>query len=154
MSNQLEQIKRELKRIASVKCRLNKQKGKKSYEEDMRKILEEEDKLKAIRDTLVQPKKTVTNFTYEDIQQLSYEEILKAIKSIQSKKSNTKWLTPIEGDNDEFRNACRIEEMLNERKSQLQPTTVTLKAKITEVLDSSEELSKEELVELLRSIMD
>lgn len=154
MSNQLEQIKRELKRIASVKCRLNKQKGKKSYEEDMRKILEEEDKLKAIKDTLVQPKKTVTNFTYEDIQQLSYEDILKAIKSIQSKKSNTKWLTPIEGDNDEFRNACRIEEMLNERKSQLQPTTVTLKAKITEVLDNSEDLSKEELVELLRSIMD
>ena len=154
MSNQLEQIKRELKRIASVKCRLNKQKGKKSYEEDMRKILEEEDKLKAIRDTLVQPKKTVTNFTYEDIQQLSYEDILKAIKSIQSKKSNTKWLTPIEGDNDEFRNACRIEEMLNKRKSQLQPTTITLKAKITEVLDNSEDLSKEDLVELLRSIMD
>lgn len=154
MSNQLEQIKRELKRIASVKCRLNKQKGKKSYEEDMRKILEEEEKLKSLRDTLVQPKKTVTNFTYEDIQQLSYEEILKAIKSIQSKKSNTKWLTPIEGDNDEFRNACRIEEMLNERKSQLQPTTVTLKAKITEVLDNSEDLTKEELVELLRSIMD
>lgn len=154
MSNQLEQIKRELKRVASVKCRLNKQKGKKSYEEDMRKILEEENKLKALRDTLVQPKKTVTNFTYEDIQQLSYEDILKAIKSIQSKKSNTKWLTPIEGDNDEFRNACRIEEMLNERKSQLQPTTVTLKAKITEVLDNSEDLSKEDLVELLRSIMD
>lgn len=154
MSNQLEQIKKELKRIASVKCRLNKQKGKKSYEEDMRKVLEEEDKLKAIRDTLVQPKKTVTSFTYEDIQQLSYEEICKAIKSIQSKKSNTKWLTPIEGDNDEFRNACRIEEMLNERKSQLQPTTVTIKAKITEVLDNSEDLSKEELVELLRSIID
>lgn len=154
MSNQLEQIKKELKRVASVKCRLNKQKGKSTYAEDMRKILEEEEKLKSLRDTLIQPKKTVTTFTYEDIQQLSYEEILKAIKSIQSKKSNTKWLTPIEGDNDEFRNACRIEEMLNERKSQLQPTTVTLKAKLTEVLDNSDELSKEELVEMLRSIID
>ena len=154
MSNQLEQIKKELKRVASVKCRLNKQKGKSTYAEDMRKILEEEEKLKSLRDTLIQPKKTVNTFTYEDIQQLSYEEILKAIKSIQSKKSNTKWLTSIEGDNDEFRNACRIEEMLNERKSQLQPTTVTLKAKLTEVLDNSDELSKEELVEMLRSIID
>lgn len=154
MNNQLEQIKKELKRVASVKCRLNKQKGKKSYEEDMRKILEEENKLKELRDTLTQPKKTVTTFTYEDIQQLSYEDILKAIKSIQSKKSNTKWLTPIEGDNDEYRNACRIEEMLNERKSQLQPTTVTLKAKITEVLDNSEDMSKEDLVELLRAMLD
>ena len=152
--NQLEMIKKELKRVASVKCRLNKQKGRSTYAEDMKKVLEEEEKLKALRDTLIQPKKTVTTYTYEDIQQLSYEDTLKAIKSIQSKKSNTKWLTPIEGDNDEFRNACKIEEMLNEHKSQLQPTTVTLKAKITEVLDNSDGLSKEELIELLRSTID
>ena len=152
--NQLEMIKKELKRVASVKCRLNKQKGRSTYAEDMKKVLEEEEKLKALRDTLIQPKKTVTTYTYEDIQQLSYEDTLKAIKSIQSKKSNTKWLTPIEGDNDEFRNACKIEEMLNEHKSQLQPTTVTLKAKITDVLDNSDGLSKEELIELLRSTID
>lgn len=154
MSNQLEQIKKELKRVASVKCRLNKQKGKASYEEDMRKILEEEEKLKSLRDTLVQPKKTVTNFTYEDIQQLSYEEITKAIKSIQSKKSNTKWLTPIEGDNDEYRNACRIEEMLNQRRSELQPSVVSLKTSIIELLDISDDMSKEDLVEALRLLVD
>lgn len=154
MMNQLEMIKKELKRVASVKCRLNKQKGRSTYAEDMKRVLEEEEKLKALRDTLIQPKKTVTTYTYEDIQQLSYEDTLKAIKSIQSKKSNTKWLTPIEGDNDEYRNACRIEEMLVEHKSQLQPTTVTLKAKITEVLDNSDDLSKEELIELLRSTID
>jgi hypothetical protein len=154
MSNQLEQIKKELKRIASVKCRLNKQRGKSSYEEDMRRVLEEEEKLKSLRDTLVQPKKTVTTYTYEDIQQLSYEEVSKAIKSIQSKKSNTKWLTPIEGDNDEFRNACRIEEMLNQRRSELQPTAITFKSKIEELLDNSDDMSKEELVEMLRSMTD
>ena len=154
MSNQLEQIKRELKRIASVKCRLNKQRGKSSYEEDMRRVLEEEEKLKSIRDTLIQPKKTVTTYTYDDIQQLSYEEVSKAIKSIQSKKSNTKWLTPIEGDNDEFRNACRIEEMLNQRRSELQPTAITFKSKIEELLDNSEGMSKEELVEALRLMID
>lgn len=154
MSNQLEQIKKELKRIASVKCRLNKQRGKSSYEEDMRRVLEEEEKLKSIRDTLIQPKKTVTTYTYEDIQQLSYEEVSKAIKSIQSKKSNTKWLTPIEGDNDEFRNACRIEEMLNQRRSELQPTAITFKSKIEELLNNSDDMSKEELVEMLRSMID
>lgn len=154
MSNQLEQIKKELKRVASIKCRLNKQKGKSSYEEDMRKVLEEENKLKALRDTLIQPKKTVTNFTQEDIQQLSYEEITKAIKSIQSKKSNTKWLTPIEGDNDEYRNACRIEEMLNQRRSELQPSVVSLKSNIIELLGTSDDMSKEELVEALRLLVD
>ena len=152
--NQLEQIKKELKRIASVKCRLNKQKGKKTYEEDMRKVLEEEEKLKELRDTLIQPKKTVTNFTHEDIQQLSYEEVIRAIKSIQSKKSNTKWLTPIEGDNDEFRNACKIESMLVERKSELQPSVVNLKTSIVELLDISADMSKEELVEALRSMVE
>jgi hypothetical protein len=154
MSNQLEQIKKELKRVASVKCRLNKQKGKKSYEEDMRKVLEEEEQLKALRDSLVQPKKTVTNFTYEDVQQLSYEEVLKAIKSIQSKKSNTKWLTPIEGDNDAFRNACRIEDMLNERKSELQPTAMSIKSKLEALISNSVDMSKEELVEQLKSIIE
>lgn len=154
MSNQLEQIKKELKRVASVKCRLNKQKGKKSYEEDMRKILEEEEQLKALRDSLIQPKKTVTNFTREDIQELSYEEVLKAIKSIQSKKSNTKWLTPIEGDNDEFRNACRIEDMLNERKSELQPTAVSIKTRISELLELSDDMSKEDIVEALKQLVN
>lgn len=150
---QLEQIKKELKRLASVKCRLNKQKGKKTYQEEMDKVLEQENKLKELRDTLVQPKKTVTTLTYEDIQELSYEEVQRAIKSIQSKKSNTKWLTPIEGDNDEFRDACRIESMLNERRSELQPTSITLKNKLSDILEISETLSKEELIELLKELV-
>ena len=150
---QLEQIKKELKRIASVKCRLNKQRGKKTYEEDMRKVLEEEANLKSIRDTLVQPKKTVTNYTHEDIQDLSYEGVLRAIKSIQSKKSNTKWLTPIEGDNDEYRKACKIEEMLNKRKNELQPSSITIQSRIAYLLEMEEMLSKEELVEALRELL-
>lgn len=150
---QLEQIKKELKRLASVKCRLNKQKGKKTYQEEMDKVLEQEIKLKELRDTLVQPKKTVTTLTYEDIQELSYEEVQRAIKSIQSKKSNTKWLTPIEGDNDEFREACRIESMLNERRSELQPTSITLKNKLSDILEISDTLSKEDLIELLKELV-
>ena len=150
---QLNQIKKELKRIASIKCRLNKQQGKKTYQEEMDKVLAQEEQLKALRDSLVQPKKTVTNFTYEDIQELSYDEVQRAIKSIQSKKSNTKWLTPIEGDNDEFRNACRIENMLNERRAELQPTVISLKDNIINILDSSESMSKEELIQAIRDVL-
>ncbi len=150
---QLEQIKKELKRLASVKCRLNKQRGKKTYQEEMDKVLEQENKLKELRDTLVQPKKTVTTLSYEDIQELSYEEVQRAIKSIQSKKSNTKWLTPIEGDNDEFREACRIESMLNERRSELQPTSITIKNKLSDILEISDTLSKEDLIELLKELV-
>lgn len=150
---QLEQIKKELKRLASVKCRLNKQKGKKTYQEEMDSVLKQESKLKELRDTLVQPKKTVTTLTYEDIQELTYEEVQRAIKSIQSKKSNTKWLTPIEGDNDEYREACRIESMLNERRSELQPTSVTIKNKLSKILEISDTLNKEELIELLKELV-
>lgn len=150
---QLEQIKKELKRIASVKCRLNKQRGKKTYEEEMSKVLAQEEHLKSLRDSLVQPKKTVTTYTMEDIKELSYEEVTRAIKSIQSKKSNTKWLTPIEGDNDEYRNACRIEGMLNERRAELQPTSIGIKNSIEELLSESDNMSKEELIEALRTII-
>ncbi len=150
---QLNQIKKELKRIASIKCRLNKQQGKKTYQEEMDKVLAQEEQLKSLRDSLIQPKKTVTNFTHDDIQELSYDEVIRAIKSIQSKKSNTKWLTPIEGDNEEFRNACRIESMLNERRAQLQPTTVSLKSSIIEVLDNSTDMSKEDLIHAIKELL-
>ena len=150
---QLNQIKKELKRIASIKCRLNKQQGKKTYQEEMDKVLAQEEQLKSLRDSLIQPKKTVTNFTHDDIQELSYDEVIRAIKSIQSKKSNTKWLTPIEGDNEEFRNACRIESMLNERRAQLQPTTVSLKSSIIEVLDNSTDMSKEDLIQAIKELL-
>ena len=41
--NSIEEVKKELKRLAAIKCRLKKQPGKKSYEEDMQKVLAEEE---------------------------------------------------------------------------------------------------------------
>lgn len=154
MNTQVEQIKKELKRIASVKCRLNKQRGKASYAEDMQKVLEQEARLKDLKQSLEgTTKRSVTQYTIEDIQELNYDEVCRAIKSIQSKKSNTRWLTPIEGDNDEYRQACKIETMLKEHRSMLAPTEVSLKADITNVLNQSENLTKEELIEALRSLL-
>lgn len=148
------QIKKELKRLASVKCRLNKQRGKSTYEVEMQKVLEQEAHLKELRDSIDgTSKRTVTQYTREDIEQLSYEEVNRAIKSIQSKKSNTKWLTPVEGDNDEYRAACKIERMLKERRAELAPTEVTLKMDLRNILDQSEGLTKEELIEALRTLL-
>lgn len=151
---QIEQIKKELKRLASVKSRLKKQIGKASYEADMQKVLEQEAHLKELREALDgSNKRTVTQYTVDDIQQLGYEEVCKAIKSIQSKKSNTRWLTPIEGDNEEYRAACRIERMLKERRAELVPTGVSLKADLSNILAQAETLTKEELIAVLQELI-
>ena len=104
--NDLEAVAKELKRVQSLKCRLKKQKGKKTYEEEMTEVVKYEQVLKEVRQLLDPKEKPVTMYTQEDVDQLDYDETIKAIRSIQSKKTLTKWLTDVEGDNDEYRKAC------------------------------------------------
>ena len=83
-NNDVLELGKELKRVQSIKCRLKKQKGKSTYEEDMRQVLSYEQVLKEARQ-LVDPKeKPVTMYTQEDVDQLDYDETVKAIRSIQS----------------------------------------------------------------------
>lgn len=154
LNNDMEQVKKELKRVASIKCRLKKQRGKSTYEKEMGEAIEYENLLKEVRTLLSGETKSVPQYTKEDIEALSYDETIRAIKSIQSKKSLSKWLTEVEGDNDEYRNACKVEQMLREHKETLQPTTVGLsKASLKEILDRSEQLTKEELLAELHSLL-
>lgn len=152
--NQIEEIKKEIKRLASVKSRLKKQIGKSSYAEDMQKVLEQEAALKELKSTLEgTTKRSVTQYTIEDIQELSYEEVIRAIKSIQSKKSNSRWLTTVEGDNEEYRAACRIERMLKDRRDELVPTPVSIKCDLQNILNQANDLTKEELIEALQKLL-
>lgn len=157
-NNDILLLNKELKRVASIKCRLKKMKGKSSYEEDMKKVLSYEQVLKEAKQ-LVDPKeKPVTMYTQEDVDQLDYDETVKAIRSIQSKKTNSRWLTTTEGDNDEFRNACRIEKMLIERRNQIKPVDDEYIRKtdlqtIIDTIESSGKLSQDKIVELLKGLM-
>lgn len=158
LNNDLETVARELKRIQSIKCRLKKQKGRSTYEAEMRKVLEEEQILKEVRSLLDPKEKPVTRFDQSDIELLDYDETIKAIKSIQSKKTLTKWLTTVEGDNDEYREACRIEQMLLEHKAQIRPIDETVVRKsdlmtIIETIEDNHDLSQERIVELLKSLI-
>ena len=158
LNNDLEKVSRELKRIQSIKCRLKKQKGKSSYENEMSEVLRQEQVLKEVRQLLDPKEKTVTTFEQEDIEKLDYDETIKAIKSIKSKKTLTRWLTTIEGDNDEFRQACKIEQMLLEHKKQIRPIEENVVRKsdlmtIIETIESNEELSQERIVELLKGLL-
>lgn len=158
LGQDMETLKRELKRVASVKCRLLKQKGRPDYEMALEEVLKEEQLLKEVRTYLTGSKKTVTTFEQEDVDQLTYDETVKALKSIQSKKSLTRWLTTEEGDNDEFRGACKIEEMLKEHLKMVKPIedNTVRKSEIQSVIDTIEttgDISREKILEMLRDLV-
>lgn len=156
--NDVEALATELKRIQSLKCRLKKQKGKKTYEEEMTEVVKYEQVLKEARQLLDPKEKPVTMYEQADVDQLDYDETIKAIRSIQSKKTLSKWLTDVEGDNDEFRKAVEIEKMLIERRNQIKPVDDEYVRKtdvqtIIDTIESSGSLSQEKVVELLKSLM-
>ena len=158
LGNDIEAVKKELKRVASVKCRLIKQKGLPDYEQKLEAVLKEEQLLKEVRSYITGSKKTVTTFEQEDVDQLTYDETVKALKSIQSKKSLTRWLTENEGDNDEFRSACRIEEMLKQHLATVKPIedNTIRKSDLQNVIDTIESTgssSTEKILEMLKSLM-
>lgn len=154
----MEVVKRELKRVASIKCRLLKQKGRPDYEEVLENTLKEEQLLKEVRTYITGSKKTVTTFEQVDVDRLTHDETIKALKSIQSKKSLTRWLTTVEGDNDEFRHACQIEEMLKEHLKLVKPVEDNVVRKsdiqnIIETIETTGEISTERILEMLRGLV-
>lgn len=154
----VEAVAKELKRVQSTKCRLKKQKGKSSYEQEMNEVLREEQLLKEARQLLDPKEKPVTMYEQEDVDSLDYDETIKAIRSIQSKKTLTRWLTTVEGDNDEFKNAEKIEKMLIERREKIKPVDENNVRKtevqtIIDTIESSGKLSQEKIVELLKKLV-
>lgn len=157
--NNSDEVKNELKRIQSVKCRLKKQKAKKSYETEMTKVVKYEQALKEVRDYFEPKKTTVTTMTENDIKVLTYDETIKAIKSIQSKKCNVQYAYENIDDNDEYKNAVAIEKMLLEHKKQVKPldTDVAIeKSKLKDLvsnLESLNEIDKDYVLEQLKKLI-
>jgi len=154
----VENVARELKRIQSIKCRLKKQKGKSTYEAEMTEVIKQEQLLKEVRQLLDPKEKPVTMYEQNDVNQLDYDETIKAIRSIQSKKTLSRWLTTVECDNDEFRNAVRIEKMLIERREIIKPVDENNVRKteiqtIIDTIESSGELSQKQILELLNKLI-
>lgn len=156
--NDPEKISLEIKRVQSVKCRLKKQKARKDYDSEMRKVLEQEQVLKEARQTLVPKKKPVTEYVQSDVDMLDFDETVKAIKSIQSKKCLSKLEDDDPNDCEEYKRACEIECMLLEHKKQVRPIEDTTVRKtdvqtIIDTLQSSGKLDKDSVVELLKKLM-
>ena len=122
-----------LKALQSAKCRLKKKKSDADYDAKMREILAEEQVVKEVRQLFTNKKKSVPEYTQDDVNVLNYEDTIKAIKSIQSKKCLSK------NDTSEYQKACKVEQMLLEHKKLVRPADET-SVKKTELLTLLDEL--------------
>jgi len=154
----VEACRAELKRIQSIKCRLKKQKVRADYEVEMAKVVAQEQALKEAREYLEPKKTTFTTMSAEDIALLTYDETIRAIKSVQSKKCNSQYLTENIEDNAEYQDAIRLEKMLLEHKKLVKPIedTVVKKSQVNDLihqLENVDEMSKDEIVERLKELL-
>ena len=144
----------EIKRLQSAKCRLKKFKGRSDYEVKMTAILQEEEVLKEVRQLLDPKEKPVTMYTQDDVKVLDYDETVKALKSIQSKKCLTKY----DPDNQEgYKKACEIEAWLNEHKKSVKPvdTAYIRRTDLQTVIDTIKEtgdIKVETILEMLENL--
>ena len=155
----VEEVKKAIRSLQSRKSRLKKQKGRADYEELMTEILQQEQMLKEVRDYFEPKRIPVTQMTKADIGLLNYDETIKAIKSIQSKKCLSQHLTPKIENNTEYQKACAIERMLLEHKKAIRPVeeTVVRKSDINSLIDhlegQEEMISTKYVIDLLKELI-
>ena len=156
----VEEVKKAIRSLQTQKSRLKQQKNRKDYDEKMTEILQKEQLLKEVRDYFEPKTIPVPKMTKKDIELLNYDETLKAIKSIQSKKCNVQHLTENINDNIEYQKACQIESWLLEHKQNIKPIeeTVVRKSEINDLIDhlqnQEEKVSKEYIISLLKNLLD
>lgn len=154
LGRDMETVIKEIKRVQSAKCRLKKFKGRSDYDVKMTKILQEEEVLKEVRQLLDPKEKPVTMYTEEDVKMLDFDETVKALKSIQSKKCLTKY----DPDNQEgYKKACEIETWLNEHKKTVKPvdTAYIRRTDLQTIIDTIKEtgdIKVETILEMLENL--
>ena len=154
LGRDMETVIKEIKRVQSAKCRLKKFKGRSDYDVKMTAILQEEEVLKEVRQLLDPKEKPVTMYTEEDVKMLDFDETVKALKSIQSKKCLTKY----DPDNQEgYKKACEIEAWLNEHKKSVKPvdTAYIRRTDLQTVIDTIKEtgnIKVETILEMLENL--
>jgi len=155
----VEEVKKAIRSVQTQKSRLKQQKNRKDYDEKMTEILQKEQLLKEVRDYFEPKTVPVPEMTWDDIKLLNYDETMKAIKSIQSKKCNVQHATENINDNVEYKKACQVEEWLKEHKENIKPIeeTVVRKSDINDLIqhlkNQEEKISTEYVISLLEELL-
>ena len=158
LNNDMDLVRKHIRRVQSMKCNLKKQKGRPDYEVKMRETLAEELLLQEVR-TLLEPKEvTVPTMTQADVDQLDFDQTEKALNSIRSKKTHTRWLTTTEGDNDEYRRAEAIEQMLLRHKAEVKPVEDAYLRKtelqaVINAIEATPDISRDRVLDLLKNLL-
>lgn len=132
----LELTQAKLRSVQSTKSRLSKQKERPDYTLLMNNTLMLEQQLKELVKYYQEPKLTITTMSKEQLEQLTYDETVKAIKSIQSKKC----LSQHDTDKTEYNKALEIEEILLAHRNNNKPLNDNVVSKMSII----------ELVELIK----
>jgi len=159
LDNDLLRVNRELKRLASAKCRLKKAPTHTNYNAALTEILQEEELLRCVKAYISGPRKNINHITQEEVDNLNLNETAKALNNIRSKKTHTRWLTTVDGDNDEFREACRIEQMLMKHRDAISTKSKKNVSRIEmmHMLDTlvvCSDLSTEECIERIKRFIE
>lgn len=150
LNNSVEAVYREIKKVASQKCRLKKMPGRVDYAVELKRIEDDEELLKQVRDYLKGPKKNVNTLSDEAIAVMDYISVCKAIRAIQSKKTHTKYADDclrdknglfIPGSGESYKEACRIENLLKARRDEVKPedSAVFFASDVYDLIDRLEE---------------
>ena len=149
-------INAKLKSLQSQKSRLKKQKERKDYEVKMQTVLAEEQLLKEARQHLEPKSIPVTEMTAADIALLTYDDTVRAIKSIQSKKC----LIQFDPDaKTEYAKTLEIEEMLKDHRETVKEHSDNLikKSAINDLIQHLEQqdtkIAKDYIVQLLTELI-
>ena len=155
----VEEVRKAIRSVQTQKSRLKQQKNRKDYDEKMTKILQKEQILKEVRDYFNPKPIPVPKMTKSDIELLNYDETMKAIKSIQSKKCNVQHATENINDNVEYQKACQIESWLLEHKENIKPIeqTVVRKSDINDLIqhlrNQDTKIETEYIINLLEELL-
>ena len=82
----IDELNKELKKLSSRKSNLKKRKGVINYDEVLKEILSDEDKVKEIKYSLMNKGKSYFEFNFEDIEKLNIDELVRFRKGVSSKK--------------------------------------------------------------------
>lgn len=137
-AERLAEIDKKLKSLSTKKSRLQPLKKLPSTINKIADILLEAEELRLEKARIKAPRKTFTTLTQADVDLLDYEETLRALESIRSKKSNTRNYE----DQTSFLEATEIEQMLLERRTAIQPTE-RISLKFSEIQELLEQNSKQ-----------
>lgn len=85
-SMSIEELNKELKRVASIKCNLKKRKSVVNYDEALKEVLSYDDLVKEVKYSILNKGKSYFDYELKDIDKLEIDELVRFRKGISSKK--------------------------------------------------------------------